>query len=147
LDLKTTHLEEIFDKYIFFNIYHCFLGLTFKSKNYFLYHKIVCIMSQKISKTYAKNIRELCEWGTWRIERVTAHRLATISYWIYYITRIIANNHNLYLGRDDSKNLKEKTVSSKVNQFRRQIFSHQIWVWMEFWNEFGGRLSWGWGHS
>jgi hypothetical protein len=30
---------------------------------------------------------------------------------------------------------------------RGQIFSHQIWGRREFWYEFVGRLSWGWGQS
>jgi hypothetical protein len=36
-----------------------------KVKTIILYHKIVCIIQEKIFKTYVKNVSEICEWGTW----------------------------------------------------------------------------------
>jgi hypothetical protein len=38
------------------NIYHCIPGLTPKVKTIILYHKTVCNMQEKISKTCIKNV-------------------------------------------------------------------------------------------
>ena len=40
-----------------------------------------------------------------------------------------------------------KNLKLVFEHTRGQMFSYQIWVWREFWYEFGGRLSWGWGHA
>jgi hypothetical protein len=64
LDLKITHLKKNFDWYF------CLISATViqawhsKAKTIILLKKMVCILTEKIRKSYVRNASELCEWGT-----------------------------------------------------------------------------------
>jgi hypothetical protein len=70
LDLRKTHLEEMFHHYFHITSTIVFSAWPSKIKTMILFQKLVCTSSEKISKTYVRNVNKicrnlskLCEWG------------------------------------------------------------------------------------